>query len=118
MTTQPARPAPGPGGVPGDEDGYAGPAELLDGDDVVAVSVTLRGGFDPIRGKYHWYGRVGATDEVRAMVAGGARKVILRTPHGRVETALTDVDPWGRPRVEGIGSTPFPVLDSVPDDEA
>jgi hypothetical protein len=42
--------------------------------------------------------------------------VRLRTPHGEVETALSDVDPWGRPRVEGFGAAPFEVLTSIPDD--
>jgi hypothetical protein len=40
--------------------------------------------------------------------------VRLRTPHGEVETALSDVDPWGRPRVEGTGPPPFEVLTSLP----
>ena len=77
--------------------------------------MTLRGHFDPISGKYSWYGRVAATPEVAALVEHGARKVRLRTPHAEVETALADVDPWGRPRVEGLGAAPFPVLDTFPD---
>jgi hypothetical protein len=28
---------------------------------------------------------------------------------------LSDVDPWGRPRVEGFGAAPFEVLTAVPD---
>ena len=99
-----------------DEDGYDGPAELVDGETTVAVTVTLRGHFDPISGKYSWYGRVAASPEVAALVEGGARKVRLRTPHAEVETALSDVDPWGRPRVEGFGATPFAVLDTLPGD--
>lgn len=51
-----------------------------------------------------------------ALLAGGTRKVTLRTPHAQVETSLFDVDPWGRPRVEGVGQTPFPVLDTPPGD--
>jgi hypothetical protein len=99
-----------------DDDGYDGPAELLDGDAVIAVTVKLAGHFDPISGKYSWYGRVAATPEVTGLVANGARKVRLRTPHAEVETALSDVDPWGRPRVEGFGAAPFEVLTSVPAD--
>ena len=38
------------------EDGYAGPAELIDGDAVIAVTVTLAGHFDPISGSPSWYG--------------------------------------------------------------
>jgi hypothetical protein len=40
--------------------------------------------------------------------------VRLRTPHAEVETALSDVDPWGRPRVEGFGQAPFEVLTTLP----
>jgi uncharacterized protein DUF4873 len=104
------------GDEPG-EDGYDGPGELLADDQVVAVTVALRGHFDPISGKYRWYGRVAAGPQVAALAASGARKVRLRTPHAEVETALTDVDPWGRPRVEGFGAAPFEVLDSVVGDD-
>lgn len=102
------------------EDGYDGPAELIaagdDGAAPVPVTVTLRGQFDPISGKYHWYGRVAADPAVARLVATSGRGVVLRTPHGEVTTKLADVDPWGRPRVEGFGPTPFPVLDTVADD--
>ena len=97
-----------------DEDGYDGPAELVDGDTVVAAQVGLRGHFDPISGKYYWYGRVAASPEVAALVADGVRTVTLCTPHGAAQTALTDVDPWGRPRVEGFGTAPFEVLTDLP----
>lgn len=111
---------PFPGGesaplVP-DEDGYEGPAQLIDGDGVVDVQVKLAGHFDPISGKYNWYGRVAVSPEVTALIDNGARTVTLRTPHSSVATTLSDVDPWGRPRVEGFGETPFAVLDHLPDD--
>jgi len=105
-------PAPSPA-----EDGYDGPAELVQGDTVVAVSVTLRGHFDPISGSYNWYGRVAASEPVAALVESGARTVLLRTPHAEVPTALSDVDPWGRPRVEGFGAAPFQVLDTLLHDQ-
>jgi hypothetical protein len=104
----PLRPEP-------DDDGYDGPAELLGADGPVAVDVTLRGHFDPISGRYSWYGRVAASPSVTALVGDGARRLVLRTPHTEVETALTDVDPWGRPRVSGFGAAPFPVADSFAD---
>ena len=97
------------------DDGYDGPAELVTPGGPVGVDVRLRGQFDPISGRYHWYGRVAASPQVAELVAGGARSVVLRTPHGEVETALRDVDPWGRPRVEGFGAAPFPVLTTVPE---
>ena len=99
-----------------DEDGYDGPAELvLDGEAPVSVEVSLRGHFDPISGSYRWYGRVAAGADVARLVASGARSLVLRTPHGEVTTGLSDVDPWGRPRVEGFGSAPFEVLNTVAD---
>lgn len=100
-------------GVPA-EDGYRGPAELCDGDTVVAVQVELAGHFEPINGKYSWYGRVSASPQVAALVERGSRTVQLRTPHATVDTALGDVDPWGRPRVSGFGGAPFPVLSELP----
>jgi hypothetical protein len=101
-----------------DDDGYDGPGELIDGEHAVAVTVTLRGHLDPISGRYRWYGRVAAAPEVAELVARGARQVVLRTPHREVTTSLGDVDPWGRPRVEGFGAAPFPVAHTVPDTEA
>lgn len=96
-----------------DEDGYAGPAELVTEAAIVPVEVQLAGHFDPISGRYRWYGRVAASDEVARLLAGGARQVRLRTPHGEVATGLSDVDPWGRPRVEGFGAAPFEVAANV-----
>jgi hypothetical protein len=98
-----------------DEDGYDGSAELVDTTTTIPVEVQLRGHFDPISGKYSWYGRVAVTPEVAALVESGVRKVRLRTPHAEVETALSDVDPWGRPRVEGFGAAPFEVLTTLPE---
>lgn len=94
-----------------DDDGYEGPAELVDGDTAVAVTVRLTGHFEPVSGSYRWYGRVAESPEVTALVG---RTVTLRTPHGVVATELRDVDPWGRPRVEGFGAAPFEVADSLP----
>jgi hypothetical protein len=97
------------------DDGYDGPAELVVASRTVAVDVSLRGHFDPISGKYNWYGRVAAGPAVAGLIAEGAHKIVLRTPHAEVETALTDIDPWGRPRVSGFGAAPFPVADTVAD---
>ena len=96
-----------------DEDGYDGPAELLTGDGAVAVTVKLAGHFDPISGRYSWYGRVTGSPDVQALLEAGVREAVLRTPHGEAGTALTDVDPWGRPRVEGFGRPPFEVATTV-----
>ena len=99
--------------MPDLDDGYAGPAELIVGDLIVTVTVTLAGHFDPFTGSYYWYGRVAASAEVTALLAAGARAAGLRTPHGSVDTKLSDIDPWGRPRVEGFGAAPFAVLDAL-----
>jgi hypothetical protein len=99
---------------PGD-DGYEGPAHLITADATVEVEVRLTGHFDPISGRYGWYGRVSASPEVADLVAAGGREVRLRTPHAEVSTTLTDVDPWGRPRVAGFGAAPFEVDATVAD---
>jgi hypothetical protein len=97
------------------DDGYSGPAALLVDGTTIAVTVTLAGHFDPITGSYSWYGRVTSSDQVAELLSSGVRTVVLRTPHAAVETTLSDVDPWGRPRVQGFGNAPFEVLTSVPD---
>ncbi len=101
-------------GVP-EEDGYVGPAELIHEATTIPVDVRLSGHFDPISGKYSWYGRVATAPAVTALVESGARAVRLRTPYAEVETTLSDVDPWGRPRIEGFGLAPFEVLSSLPE---
>lgn len=95
------------------DDGYDGAAELLVDGKPVPVTVRLAGHFDPITGSYSWYGRVASSPAVAELLARGTRTVTLRTPHGSAETALTDVDPWGRPRVQGFGPPPFEVLTTV-----
>lgn len=92
-----------------DGDGYLGPAVLINGADEVPVEVTLAGQFDPISGHYRWYGRIASSDEVAALLSEGVRSVVLRTPHREVTTVLADIDPWGRPRVGGVGAAPFEV---------
>jgi hypothetical protein len=101
------------------DDGYRGPAELVDGEAVVAVEARLAGHFDPISGHYKWWGRVradAAAGPAVAELAAARREVLLRTPHASVPTTLSDLDPWGRPRVEGFGAAPFPVADTLPAD--
>ena len=51
-------------------EGYDGPARLLTEDRQVEVAVTLRGAFQPIDGRYHWYGRVSRHDDVDGLGAG------------------------------------------------
>jgi hypothetical protein len=92
-----------------DEEGYTGQAELVFDGTTVPVRVELRGFFQPIDGRYHWYGRVAANDQVSTLVAAGARAALLRTPTGEARGALTDPDPWQRYRVSGTSTPPFTV---------
>jgi hypothetical protein len=99
----------------GPDDGYDGQAEIVSDDSVVPIAVRLAGHFDAISGSYSWFGRVAANPAVTALVEAGVRTVTLRTPHGAASTRLSDVDPWGRFRVEGFGTPPFPVLTDLPE---
>ena len=91
-----------------DEEGYDGPAELVAAETTVPVDVTLRGMFQPIDGRYHWYGRVAHDPRVDEAVSSGAG-VTIRTPSGTAQGKLSDRDPWGRYRVTGTGAPPFEV---------
>ncbi|MFD7652583.1 DUF4873 domain-containing protein [Actinosynnema sp. NPDC059797] len=91
------------------DDGYTGEAVLVFDRREVPVSVELRGHFQPIDGRYHWYGRIAANEQVAELVEGGARTALLRTPEGSANGSLTDPDPWRRYRVTGISTPPFRV---------
>ena len=91
---------------PGDE--YDGPALVAGDEDTepLTVDVRLRGHFEPIDGRFHWYGRI-ATDPALDQRHASGDTVTVTTPHGRAEGRLSDVDPWGRFRVTGTGHPPF-----------
>ncbi len=88
--------------IHGPQESYDGPARIGS----TEVTVRLRGHFEPIDGRYHWWGRVGADDALQAEHASGDA-VTLATPHGAARGKLTDVDPWGRFRISGTGRPPF-----------
>lgn len=92
-----------------EEEGYTGAAVLVFPSGEVPVEVELRGFFQPIDGRYHWYGRVAANPQVSTLVEAGARSAVLRTPTGQASGMLTDPDPWQRYRVGGISTPPFQV---------
>ena len=77
-----------------------------DTEDSTPVEVHLRGHFEPLDGRFHWYGRVAADDDLAARHPSGSM-VVLTTPGGRAEGRLSDVDPWGRFRISGTGRPPY-----------
>jgi len=85
---------------------YAGNAELVDERGTLAVEVVLKGYFEPLDGRFHWYGRVAADDAVAQRHQSGAT-VTVTTPFGAAPGRLSDLDPWGRFRVSGLGEPPF-----------
>lgn len=90
-----------------DGDGYAGPAELRLGGRTFSVRAELRGYFEPIDGRYHWYGRLARHTELQAAMTAGRASAVLSTPEGTARCEVTDPDPWWRYRVAGVGSPPF-----------
>jgi hypothetical protein len=91
-----------------EHEGYDGTATLVTDDGEVPVEVTLRGLFQPIDGRYHWHGRIARDDGVEPLGRAGAT-VVLRTPDGAAAGRLSDVDPWGRYRIAGVGRPPYPL---------
>ena len=91
------------------EDGYTGPATLILDERELAVEITLRGHFQPIDGRYHWYGRVSPHTELSELAGGRKRPAKLRTPEGVADGELSDPDPWGRYRITGTSTPPFDV---------
>jgi hypothetical protein len=84
------------------------PGELYDGSALIEatdVQVRLRGGFQPIDGLFHWWGRIGSDPALDVHTSGSS--VTIKTPHGTTEGRLSDVDPWGRFRITGSGRPPF-----------
>jgi hypothetical protein len=92
-----------------DDDGYTGPATLVVDEREVAVEVDLRGHFQPIDGRYHWYGRLRANSELDELVGGRKRTALLRTDEGEATGEVSDPDPWQRYRITGISKPPFTV---------
>lgn len=99
--------APNPGASthePGEA--YEGPALLSTAERNLSVEVRLRGHSEPIDGRFHWYGRVQPSAELDANLRSGSA-VMVTTPLGTAAGRLSDVDPWGRFRLTGLGTPPF-----------
>jgi len=101
------------------DEGFEGPATLVfdpvEGLAEVAVTVRLRGLFQPIDGYYHWYGRIDPSPELTAWLGDRRAEVRLRTQHGEADGELSDPDPWGRYRIDGVSRPPFRVATSLTD---
>jgi hypothetical protein len=87
--------------------GYSGSVTLVVNDQEIAGEAELRGHFEPIDGRYHWYGRVSANPVLDALLTGPV-SVELRTSEGSAPASkLGDTDTWGRLRISGVGRPPF-----------
>ena len=84
---------------------YDGPATITTEAVRIEATVHLRGHFDPIDGSFHWYGRIGADPAIDAL--GNGARVAVGTGYGVAEGRLSDIDTWGRFRVNGTGRPPF-----------
>jgi Domain of unknown function (DUF4873) len=93
--------------TPPDADGYRGPATLRVGAATFDVEADLRGKFEPIDGRYHWYGRLGRNDLLAAALTAGRAEGTIRTAQGTARCEISDPDPWLRYRVSGISRPPF-----------
>lgn len=91
------------------DEGYIGAATLVVGDQELAVDVELRGHFQPIDGRYHWYGRIRPNADLDEAAGGRKRRVVLRTDDGEATGEISDPDPWGRYRITGVSTPPFAV---------
>ncbi|OZC90753.1 hypothetical protein CH254_07525 [Rhodococcus sp. 06-412-2C] len=92
---------------------YRGPA-MLTFDNPAAefdVQIDLRGHSQPIDGIFRWYGRVRPHEALQGFMeaAGSSRKGRLSTDSGDVPVLVSDVDPWGRYRLQGTGMPPYPL---------
>jgi cation diffusion facilitator CzcD-associated flavoprotein CzcO len=99
---------------PGDADGYEGPATLTIGGTRLDVRVRLRGHFQPIDGRYHWYGRIARHDGLARRLSAGRAPATLATGHGSAPCLVSDPDPWQRFRVTGVSTPPFPTVMTAP----
>jgi len=94
-------------GEPDSGDGYHGPAMLAVNGSRYSVRVELRGYFEPIDGRYHWYGRIGEHEGLQGALGEARATGVLTTPEGSAPCELSDPDPWHRYRVAGLSTPPY-----------
>jgi hypothetical protein len=90
-----------------ERDGYEGPATLVAGNWQFTLMVRLGGHFDPLAGRYRWYGRLEASEELTRELGDRPRWVRLHTDEGEAEGEVADPDVWHRYRIEGTSMPPF-----------
>lgn len=103
---------------PHDASDYIGPATVVIATDDVEVQVELRGYFQPIDGRFSWYGRIRQNDELDNLLGGRRRSVLVRTSTGEAPATIGDRDFWGRYRVQGRGRPPYHVPTTLEEVEA
>ena len=91
------------------DDGYEGTAILVDAAREVAVNAVLRGFFQPITGRYQWYGRLSAPSGELDAWHDKRSTAVLTTSWGPARCEVYEPDPWGRLKVTGTGVPPFEV---------
>ncbi len=98
----------------GHDDGYDGPATVEASGTQVPIQVQLRGHFQPIDGRYHWYGRIEPNESLSRLLGQGRARTVLTTPQGSAPCELSDPDLWQRYRVTGISTPPFAAQAATP----
>jgi hypothetical protein len=89
------------------EDAYSGPARLSIGEAEFDVQVDLRGHFEPIDGRYHWYGRIASHQALADLLGGAKASGVLQTPDGTSPCDVSEPDTWQRYRLTGYSTPPF-----------
>lgn len=89
-------------------DGYQGPATVVHGEQEHAVTVTLAGHFEPIRGTYTWYGRLRGLPETPS-----GTSLTVRASGAEAQVVVTEQDLWGNHLVQGVGAPPFEAFDQA-----
>jgi cation diffusion facilitator CzcD-associated flavoprotein CzcO len=102
----------------GDTDGYEGTAVVEVGGSRFDVQVRLRGQFQPIDGRYHWYGRISADEGLDGVLGSGKATGVLTTAEGSAPCELAEPDPSRRYRVTGISTPPFRAAAAATDQAA
>src|SRR5260370_6135007 len=90
----------------GDTDGYEGTAVVQAGGSRVDVQVRLRGHFQPLDGRYHWYGRIAAHEGLGGVLGSRQASGVLTTSEGSAPCGLAAPDPSVGDRVTRV-TTPL-----------